>query len=97
MIHLDTNFLIGVANRHLPVESALVEWLQKGERFAASAVAWAEFLSGPVKPAHIQEMKVLIESRVVSFGRVEAEKASQLFNLTGRRRGSRPPGIRGRR
>ncbi|MEJ0001008.1 MAG: PIN domain-containing protein [Verrucomicrobiota bacterium] len=90
MIHLDTNFLIGVANRHLPVEAALVGWLQRGEKFAASAVAWAEFLNGPVKPAHIQQMKVLIEGRVIPLGRPEAEKASQLFNKTGCKRGSMP-------
>jgi predicted nucleic acid-binding protein len=90
MIHLDTNFLIGVANRHLPVEAALVGWLQQGEKFAASAVAWAEFFNGPIKPAHVQQMKVLIEGRVISLGRIEAEKASQLFNQTGRRRGSMP-------
>ena len=90
MIHLDANFLIGVANRQLPVESALVEWLRQGEGFAASAVAWAEFLNGPVKPSHVQQMHVLIESRVISLGRLEAEKASKLFNETGRRRGSLP-------
>ena len=90
MIHLDANFLIGVANRHLPVEAALVGWLQQGEGFAASAIAWAEFLNGPVKPSHVQQMNVLIENRVISLGRHEAEKASQLFNQTGRRRGSMP-------
>jgi len=90
MIHLDANFLIGIANRHLPVEAALVKWLQQGEDFAASAVAWTEFLNGPVKEQHIQEMNVMIQRRVISFGRSEAEKASQLFNRTGRRRGSLP-------
>ncbi|MCE0522058.1 MAG: PIN domain-containing protein [Methylacidiphilales bacterium] len=90
MIHLDANFLIGVANRHLPVESAIVGWLQRGEGFAASAVAWAEFLNGPVEQRHIQQMSVMIQHRVISFGRSEAEKASRLFNQTGRRRGSQP-------
>jgi predicted nucleic acid-binding protein len=90
MIHLDANFLIGVANRHLPVESAIVGWLRQGEGFAASAVAWAEFLNGPVEQRHIQQMNVMIQNRVISFGRSEAEKASQLFNQTGRRRGSLP-------
>ena len=90
MIHLDANFLIGIANRHLPVESALVGWLQQGEGFAASAVAWAEFLNGPVEPQHIQQMNVMIQRRVISLGRSEAEKASQLFNQSGRRRGSLP-------
>jgi len=90
MIHLDTNFLIGVANRHLPVEAALVGWVQQGERFATSSVAWAEFLNGPVKLEHVQQMKILIEGRVIPFGRLEAEKAAQLFKQTGRRRGSMP-------
>jgi predicted nucleic acid-binding protein len=90
VIHLDANFLIGIANRHLPVESALVGWLQQGEAFAASAVAWAEFLNGPIEPRHIQKMNVLIQRRVISFGRLEAEKASELFNRTGRRRGCQP-------
>lgn len=90
MIHLDTNFLIGVANRHLPVEKILVEWLQQGETFSASSIAWAEFLNGPVNPLHVQQMAVLIQNRVVPFGRAEAEIASQLFNQTGRRRTTQP-------
>jgi predicted nucleic acid-binding protein len=90
MIHLDANFLIGVANRHLPVEAALIGWVRQGEGLATSAIAWAEFLNGPVEPRHVQQMNVLIQGRIISFGRSEAEKASQLFNLTGRRRGSQP-------
>jgi predicted nucleic acid-binding protein len=90
MIHLDTTFLIGVVNRHLPVEQALVGWLRQGETFSASAIAWTEFLNGPVKPLHIQQMTVLIQDRVIPFGRNEAEIASQLFNQTGRRRTTQP-------
>ncbi len=90
MIHLDTNFLIGVASRHLPVEHALKRFLQRGEDFATSAIAWAEFLNGPVNPHHVRQMNALIHGRIIPFGRVEAEKASQLFNLTGRGHGSIP-------
>jgi len=32
----------------------------------------------------------MIQRRVVSLGRAEAEKASQLFNVSGRKRGSLP-------
>ena len=90
MIHLDTNFLIGVADKHLPVEQALVGWLQQGETFATSSVAWAEFLNGPLKPVSVQQMAKLIQDRVIPFGRSEAEIASRLFNQTGRRRTSQP-------
>jgi len=90
VIHLDTNFLIGVANRHQPVERAMVAWLQAGESFCASSIVWAEFLSGPVKQPEVRQMDVLIQGRVLPFGRADAEVASRLFNNTGRRRGSMP-------
>ncbi len=90
MIHLDANFLIGSVNKGSPPALLLRKWLQHGETFAASAVAWAEFLHGPVMPDQIQQVGFLIQGMVISFGRREAELASQLFNLGGRRRGSQP-------
>ncbi len=90
MIHLDTNFLIGVVNRHLPVERALAGWMRQGETFAVSSIVWAEFLNGPVSIQYIQQMNVLIGGRVVPFGKAEAELAARLFNQGGRRRTSQP-------
>ena len=90
MIHLDANFLIGSVNRHSPPAILLKKWLQSRETFAASSVAWAEFLNGPVRSDQIQQVEYLIQGRVISVGRSEAEIASQLFNQTGRRRGSLP-------
>jgi predicted nucleic acid-binding protein len=90
MIHLDANFLIGAANKLSPVETKLRNWLQQGESFAASSIAWAEFLSGPVDQQQVLKIDNLLEGRVVSFGRTEAQLASTLFNQTGRKRGSRP-------
>jgi predicted nucleic acid-binding protein len=90
MIHLDANILILAADRHSPVEDLLETLLQQGEAFAASSIAWAEFLNGPVEPPQVRKMDNLIEGRIIPFGRPEAEIASSLFNATGRKRGSRP-------
>ena len=90
MIHLDTNFLIGVVNRDLPIEQALTKWVRQGETFAASSIVWAEFLNGPVSSQYVQQMNVLIGGRVVPFGKAEAEMAARLFNQSGRRRTSQP-------
>ena len=90
MIHLDTNFLIGSVNHLSPTAATLRNWLQGGETFATSAVAWAEFLHGPVSSKYVQDVDLLLQGRIIPFGRAEAEIASQLFNQTGRRRGSQP-------
>ena len=90
VIHLDANILISAANKNSQVETLLRNWLQQGEIFAASSIAWAEFLNGPVDPQQVLKVDNLIEGRIVTFGRVEAQMAAVLFNATGRKRGSRP-------
>ena len=44
MIHLDTNYLIGLAVRGSSPAQKAVQWLAAGELLAASTLAWAEFL-----------------------------------------------------
>jgi predicted nucleic acid-binding protein len=90
MIHLDSNFLIRAADRNSPVETTLQDWLRQDETFAASSIAWAEFLNGPVRPDHVRKMDNFIQGRIIPFGRAEAQVASMLFNETGRKRGSQP-------
>lgn len=89
MIHLDTNYLIGLASRGSAVALDVDAWLAAGESFAASAIAWTEFLNGPVTPLAVSRAEVVLESRIISFGRAEAVLAAELFNQTGRARGSR--------
>jgi predicted nucleic acid-binding protein len=90
VIHLDANFLIGALNQHSSPAMLLKKYLQHGEVVAASSVAWAEFLHGPVSPNQVQQAEYLIQGNVIAFGRYEAELSSRLFNLGGRRRGSQP-------
>jgi predicted nucleic acid-binding protein len=68
----------------------LRNWLLQGEVFSASAIAWAEFLNGPLTSQNKLDGKFLIQGRVLSFGLTEAEIAAQLFNHAKRRRGSMP-------
>jgi predicted nucleic acid-binding protein len=89
MIHFDTNVLVAASNRDRALESRLEGWLGAGETFATSAIAWSEFLCGPILDGQIQATRELIESRVVPFDTAEAVLAADLFNRTGRSRGRR--------
>jgi predicted nucleic acid-binding protein len=89
MIHFDTNVLVAASNRDRALESRLEGWLGAGETFATSAIAWSEFLSGPILAGQIRATRELIESRIVPFGTAEAALAADLFNRAGRRRGKR--------
>ena len=89
MIHLDTNYLIGLLVKGSPQAADVDGWLAAGESLAASAIAWTEFLNGPVTPLEVNRVQTILQSRILAFGEAEAVKAASLFNSTGRRRGSR--------
>jgi predicted nucleic acid-binding protein len=89
MIHLDANYLIGAAEGTTTAKEDLRNWLRRGELFAASSIAWTEFLSGPIKDEQIEVVDMLVQGRIVPFGRVEAQFAAMLFNAAGRKRASR--------
>lgn len=84
MIHLDTNFLVGALVPGTPAENVLLSWLDRGEVLGMSAVAWGEYMCGPVSPAE-QELALQTVSLLESFLPADAEKAAELFNLSGRR------------
>jgi predicted nucleic acid-binding protein len=89
MIHLDTNYLIRLLVAGSPQALRVDRWLASGESLAASALAWTEFLNGPVPAPQVTLVESVIGSRVIPFDRVTAAVAAELFNQTGRRRGSR--------
>lgn len=84
MVHLDTNFLIDALVPGSPQEAQLVGWLAAGEPIGMSSLAWGEFLCGPLSPSAETLARRLL-TQAVSLERSDAEKASSLFNLTGRR------------
>ncbi len=87
MIHLDTSFLVHALAAGTFQDQRLREWLAAGETLGMSAVAWAEFLSGPVEPAALELLDKVVTERA-AFGEGEAMLAARLFNESGRRRGS---------
>jgi predicted nucleic acid-binding protein len=90
MIHLDTNYVIGLVTLNSPLRPILFGWVNGGEKLAVSAVAWSEFLNGPVKTQQIHDALFLLDGRIIPFSEAEAEKAAELFNHTGRKRGAKP-------
>jgi predicted nucleic acid-binding protein len=64
-------------------------WLAAGQTLAASAIAWTEFLNGPVTPLEVSRAEAVLQSLIIPFGKKDAALAAELFNQTGRRRGSR--------
>jgi len=53
MIHLDTNYLIGLLVKGSAPAADVDGWLAAGQSLAASAMAWTEFLNGPVTPVEV--------------------------------------------
>ena len=86
MIHLDTNFLIGLVTSPSPLKSQAITWFNAGETLAISAIAWSEFLNGPASDDEINDGFGMVEGRIIPFGVREAERAAELYNLTGRKR-----------
>jgi predicted nucleic acid-binding protein len=87
MIHLDTSFLILALLRGSPQDATLREWLRNGSPLGMSTIAWAEFLCGPVESHHVALAECIVARRF-SFEGEDATLTAQLFNQSGRRRGS---------
>lgn len=86
VMHLDANYLILATVAGSPEEQRIRAWLTRGEELATSAIAWMEFVTGPVSPAVVAAMAEVIDDRVHPVERKEAERAARLFNAVGRKR-----------
>jgi hypothetical protein len=60
MIHLDTNYLIGLLVRGSPQALHVDGWLAAGQSFAAAAVAWTEFVNGPVSSLEVSRTEAVL-------------------------------------
>ncbi|HEX9580303.1 MAG TPA: PIN domain-containing protein [Gemmatimonadales bacterium] len=87
MIHLDTSFLIRALVPDSAEDGLLRQWLGARTPLAISAIAWTEFLCGPLRAPEIQFAERIV-GEVLPFGAAEGTVAADLFNRTGRRRGS---------
>ena len=78
MIHLDTNYLIGLLVQGSPQAIEVDGWLAAGEPLATSAIARTEFLNGPVAALEVTRAGAVLQSRIVPFGPAEATLAADL-------------------
>ena len=76
MIHLDTNYLVGLLVKGSPQAEDVDGWLLAGQILATSAIAWTEFLNGPVTPLEVSQAEAVLQSRIVPFGQQEAVLAA---------------------
>ena len=89
MIHLDANYLIRGNQAGSFEDTALRGWLEENLTLAASAIAWMEFVSGPVSAPAVESIRHTLGDRILAFTSAEAELAATLFNAVGRRRALR--------
>ena len=86
VIHLDTSFLIRAIASRGSEAVRLDRWLAADLAVEMSAVAWAEFLCGPLDEKQLALAERIVPRRV-PIGDAEARLAAELFNRSGRRRG----------
>ena len=84
MIHLDTNFLIQALLPNSAAQTKLQSWLEGGEDVAISSIAWSEFLCGPLTFEDEQLARDIV-AEPEPFLALDAQKAAELFNVSGRR------------
>ena len=87
MIHLDTSFLIRSLVVQSPEGARMRQWLSNRVPLAVSAICWSEFLCGPMDKSQLMFLERILGEPLI-FGRADAERAAELFNAAGRRRGS---------
>jgi predicted nucleic acid-binding protein len=84
IIALDSNFLVAVLDAQKKQSELLHSWTRAGVRIQISAIAWSEYLCGPLDATAAAFARRLFNS-VEAFTEDDAHLASALFNGTGRR------------
>ncbi|MEI6389406.1 MAG: type II toxin-antitoxin system VapC family toxin [Spirochaetota bacterium] len=83
MILLDTNYLIGVLVKDSLEAERVRGWL-RSEDLCTTAIAWYEFLSGPVTDEGIALVSAVLRDRILPYSGDQAQEGARLWNATGR-------------
>ena len=84
VVHLDANFLVEIAAGRRAQVRQTEQWLRDEIAIQVSAVAWSEFLCGPLLDFELRSALAVV-SKIDPFTDEHAALAADLFNLTGRR------------
>lgn len=87
MILLATSFLIRALVPGSSEDTRMRAWLAADTDLAISAVAWAEFLCGPLDASALALAAAVVGEPLAVTG-VHARRAADLVNAQGRRRGT---------
>ena len=87
MILFDTNFLIASLVRGSAEDAQFREWLVAEQKVTINVIVWAEFLCGPVSDEDVRLASALFPQPEPVLAD-DSVRAAQLYNATGRRRGS---------
>jgi len=87
IIHLDTSFLIRALSPNSGEDRQLRGWMADGVRLGMSAIGWTEFLCGPLDQQQLALAAAII-SEPEPFIVQDSIQTADLFNRSGRRRGS---------
>jgi predicted nucleic acid-binding protein len=83
-VHLDANFLVDIGAARRGQVERIERWLREDVIVEASAIAWSEFLCGPLFDHELADVSAVVHS-VAAFTEEHATLSAELFNLTGRR------------
>jgi predicted nucleic acid-binding protein len=83
-VALDANYLVKGLVRGTAASEQIRAWVREGSGITMSAVAWSEYLCGPIDPTIVPAARQLVR-RVDALEVEDAELAARLFNDTGRR------------
>jgi predicted nucleic acid-binding protein len=87
MICLDTNYLVRALVPGSEEAQRVVECSRKGIGLCASAIAWYEFLCGPMPENGVVVVRALLSGGVIGFETEQADEAARIFNGVSRNRG----------
>jgi predicted nucleic acid-binding protein len=87
IVHLDTSFLIGALKASSGEDRQLRRWMADGVKLGMSAIGWAEFLCGPLDQRQLALAAAMV-GEPEPFVVEDSIQAAELFNHSGRRRGS---------
>lgn len=85
---LDTNALIALSDPQHKMFQTIEASLRRGARASTCSVVWQEYVREPLLDQDRARALRVIESRMIALERRNAEMAAELYNATGRRRGS---------
>ncbi|MFZ0659239.1 MAG: type II toxin-antitoxin system VapC family toxin [Candidatus Binataceae bacterium] len=87
LIHLDTSFLIRALSPNSSEDKRLRGWMADGVGLGMSVIGWTEFLCGPLEQRQLA-LAAAIVGQPVPFAAEDSSRTAELFNGSGRRRGS---------